>query len=190
MMNQKLCSCLAVVAFLSLAASAAAAQATSSTLTTVTPSEPGTKLTVHGTVVDEQGRPVAEAQLHITQTDASGYYTPERAMDEPNARLSGWIRSDAQGHFELHTIRPGSYPQSTRLGERDRRIPAHIHIDVDAPGYAQRKLQAVFADDPVLEEPYWQNWAASHQHPVLEVKTAEGGEEATLRISLKSSGHE
>jgi protocatechuate 3,4-dioxygenase beta subunit len=163
---------------------AGASRSTGSSLTLVAPGEPGTKLVVSGTVVDDKGRPLAGVRIHVYQTDATGRYTRERAMDEPHARLAGWLTTDAQGRFELHTIRPGGYPKAVRLGDRDRKIPAHIHMDITAPGHPERRLQAVFADDPLLTDPYWQDWVKSHGHPVLRVHQEGGTAVASLRIAL------
>jgi len=154
-------------------------------LTLCADDEPGIRLTVMGTVVDEEGRPVAGAELLVYQTDASGRYTPERPMDEPHARLSGWLRTDAEGHFEIHTIRPGGYPNPVRFGDRERKIPAHIHIDVKADGFAERRLQAVFADDPLLRDPYWQEWVSRLRQPVLELHQADDTPVARFEIVLQ-----
>ena len=172
------------------ALSAPAAQAGEGSLTLVGTAEPGTRLTLTGTVVDSKGRPLPGAELRAYQTDITGRYTRERAMDEQHARLSGRLRTDAQGRFELRTIRPGGYPQPLRLGGRERKIPAHIHIDVTAPGHARRKLQVVFADDPLLGDPYWQDWAKRFRHPVLEVGPAGAGVAATLRIALEPAARQ
>jgi protocatechuate 3,4-dioxygenase beta subunit len=151
-------------------------------LTLAAPGEPGERLSISGTVVDHSGRPVAGAGLHVYQTDASGRYTPERPMDEPHARLSGRIRTDEGGRFELRTIRPGGYAEPVRLGDRKRKIPAHIHIDVTAAGHAERRVQVVFADDPRLADPYWRNWVQRLRQPVVEVDPATGA--ASLVITL------
>jgi protocatechuate 3,4-dioxygenase beta subunit len=37
------------------------------------------------------------------------------------------MRTDAEGRFELHTIRPGRYP--------GMRIPAHVHFNLWGAGY-------------------------------------------------------
>jgi protocatechuate 3,4-dioxygenase, beta subunit len=154
-------------------------------LTLVGDPEPGQRLTVHGRVVGESGKPVAGARLHVYQTDASGRYTPDKPMDEPHARLAGWLRTDQDGRFELHTIRPGGYPKAVRLGDRERKIPAHIHIDVDADGYVPRKVQVVFSDDPRLADPYWQDWVKKQGHPVVTVSRSKDGEVADLVLSLR-----
>ena len=157
----------------------------SSSITLVGDSEPGQRLTIHGRVAGEGGKPVAGARLHIYQTDTSGRYTPDKPMDEPHARLAGLLRTDQDGRFELHTIRPGGYPKAVRLGDRDRKIPAHIHIDITADGYAPRKVQVVFSDDPLLSDPYWQDWVRTQGHPVVTVSRSKGGQAAELVLSLR-----
>jgi protocatechuate 3,4-dioxygenase beta subunit len=141
-------------------------------LTLVPAGEPGQPLVLTASVVGASGRPVAGARVHAYQTDATGVYTRERAMDEPHARLAGWVTADSAGRFELRTIRPGGYPKPLHLGDRDRHIPAHIHLDVTAPGHAERRFQAVFADDTLLADPYWKDWVRKLEQPVVQVERA------------------
>ena len=156
--------------------------AASSVLTLVTAQEPGTPLHVAGVVRDRGGKPIAGATVHVYQTDASGRYTPDKPMDEPHARLSGMVTTDVEGRFEVHTIRPGGYPQAVRLGGVDRHIPAHIHMDVSAAGHAGRQAQVVFADDPLLEDSYWREWASSLNQPIVTVETR--GQERVAHVVL------
>ncbi len=149
------------------------------------PEEPGARLVLLGSVLDRKGRPVAGARIHAYQADAAGRYTPEKPMDEPHARLSGWLTTDARGRFELRTIRPGGYPEPRFLGGRERRIPAHVHLDVSAPGYAPRKLQAVFDDDPLLGDPYWKAWVERSGHPLLALRPGGAAATASLEIRLE-----
>jgi protocatechuate 3,4-dioxygenase beta subunit len=135
-------------------------------------------------VVDEAGKPVSGARLHVYQTDATGGYTRDRPMDEPHARLTGWLATDSSGHFELTTIRPGGYPKPVPVGDRDRRIPAHIHIDLSAPGYSPRKVQVVFADDPLLTDAYWQDWVNMLHQPVVAVTNRAKVQHANLLLTL------
>jgi protocatechuate 3,4-dioxygenase beta subunit len=164
-----------------------AAPPSGSSITLVSDSEPGQRLTIHGRVTGEGGKPVASARLHIYQTDASGHYTPDKPMDEPHARLAGWLRTGKDGRFELHTIRPGGYPKAVRLGDRERKIPAHIHMDVTADGYGPRKVQVVFSDDPLLSDPYWQEWVRKQGHPVVTVSQSTAGQVALLELGLRRS---
>jgi protocatechuate 3,4-dioxygenase beta subunit len=180
--------CIAAAILFATSAVRGAVRNSESSLSIVSSDEPGTKLIVTGTVVDTQGRLLGGARLHVYQTDAGGSYTRERPTDEPHARLSGWLSTDAQGRFEFRTIRPGGYPKPVSLGGRERKIPAHIHIDVSAPAHAQRKLQAVFADDPRLADPYWKDWVNRNHYPVLAVHSVGDTEAATLEIVLQPSG--
>jgi protocatechuate 3,4-dioxygenase beta subunit len=154
-------------------------------LTLALPGEPGQRLVVSASVVDRAGAPIAGAQVHVYQTDSTGQYTRERAMDEPHARLNGRIVCDAAGRFELRSIRPGGYPKALRLGDRDRHIPAHIHMDVDASGHAGHHFQAVFADDSLLSDPYWQDWVRKLGQPVLQAKREGGVWRAELKLVLE-----
>ena len=149
-------------------------------LTLVTPAEPGTRLLALGTVQTATGQPVTGAELHVYQTDATGHYTRERPMDEPHARLSGRIKTDAKGRFEIRTIRPGGYEKPVRIGGQERKIPAHIHIDVTATGHAERRCQVVFADDPRLADLYWQDWVRRLDQPVLTSRSTDRGLTGTL----------
>jgi len=176
-----------VLAILLLASRASAGTPPDSSLNVAPADEPGARLIVSGTVVDSASRPVPGAEIHVYQTDATGAYTRERAMDERHARLSGWLKTDAHGRFELRTIRPGRYPRPLRLGDRERRIPAHIHMDVTAAGMRERRLQAVFADDPLLADPYWRDWVERLRQPVLEPQAGGDGVRATLAITLETA---
>ncbi len=156
----------------------------SSTLELAGPEEPGTRLTVSGVVRDRRGQPIPGATLHVYQTDVTGRYTKARPMDEPHARLNGRVAADTAGRFEIHTIRPGGYPMTVRAGGRDRHIPAHIHLDVRAPGRPERRLQLVFADDSLLRDPYWADWVRRLRQPVLTVRPAGKGVAGTLILTL------
>ena len=68
--------------------------------------------------------------------------------DRPGAgphswRLKGWVRTDAEGRFEFHTIRPGAYPR--------RDTAEHIHLNAllaDGRRYWADGLE--FDDDPLV----------------------------------------
>src|SRR5690349_24530200 len=81
--------------FLSTAITLAAALLTAaagpqhpSSLDIASKDEPGVRLVVHGRVVDAKGQPVAGAEIHAYQTDATGAYTREKPMDEQIGRAS------------------------------------------------------------------------------------------------------
>jgi protocatechuate 3,4-dioxygenase beta subunit len=62
--------------------------------------------------------------------------------DMRHARLFGYVKTDKDGKFELHTIKPSGYPQSDP--------PAHIHVHIDANGYRSIVTEFLFDDDDRL----------------------------------------
>jgi protocatechuate 3,4-dioxygenase beta subunit len=105
--------------------------------------EPGTPFVVSGTVFGADGRtPAAGIVLYAYQTDAQGYYRPDEKRTEP-PRLRGWVKTGADGRYELRTIRPAPYP--------NRSIPAHIHFVAWGPGVPRREIEELrFEDDPLV----------------------------------------
>jgi len=94
--------------------------------------EPGEPLIVSGTVYAADGKtPVESARLYVYHTDARGYYSQE-GNDNRRPRLRGWIKTKADGRYQFCTIKPAPYP--------GRRIPAHIHATISAPGYVEHWL--------------------------------------------------
>src|SRR5947209_3145952 len=82
------------------------------------PDEPGERLIITGQVFGPDGRtPAPGVLVYAYQTDATGLYHNDA---QRVARLHGWAKTDSEGRFEFHTVRPGAYP------ERD--IAAHVHF--------------------------------------------------------------
>ncbi len=106
------------------------AHAPESRVTMVPPGEPGEPILVRGRVVrSPDGAPIAGAVLEISHTDASGRYEPgEDAGDDDRARLFAFVRSDAEGRFELETIKPAPYPGASAGA-------AHFHFVIRADGF-------------------------------------------------------
>jgi protocatechuate 3,4-dioxygenase, beta subunit len=103
--------------------------------------EPGERLVVFGQVMAPDGNtPVAGIIVYAYQTDSTGEYHNDANRV---ARLHGWARTDAQGHYEFRTIRPAPYP--------GRSIAAHIHFHVYGAGYPlQWTEELLFAGDKFL----------------------------------------
>ncbi len=91
----------------------------------VSKDEPGKRLIVEGQVLTPDGTPAAGITVYAYNTDAAGYYGKNHKEYPP--RLYGWMKTDAEGRFELHTILPGSYP--------GMHVPAHVHFTVWGQGY-------------------------------------------------------
>lgn len=78
------------------------------------PSVSGTQLVLSGRVWTTDCQPLAGALLDFWQADDHGVY------DHDGYRLRGHQFTDANGHYRLETIVPGSYPGRTR----------HLHVRV------------------------------------------------------------
>ena len=108
----------------------------------------GKKIKVIGAVKDNDGKPVAGALVYLYHTDSRGWYAadaPHVLQDEGDirhARLFGYVKTDKEGKFELHTIKPAGYPKSD--------LPAHIHVHVSANGYRAFRTEFLFDDDERL----------------------------------------
>jgi len=117
-----------------------------STLELASDQEPGEKLLIEGTLVHVDGiTPAANVILYIHHTDANGLYSPgiDQTLGVRHGHLRGWLKTGADGHFTLRTIRPAPYP--------DRTDPAHIHIFVKEPEKNAYYIDEVqFIDDPKL----------------------------------------
>ncbi|MEP7320179.1 MAG: hypothetical protein ABI921_15590 [Panacibacter sp.] len=154
-----------------------------STGTLYTAGEPGTKIIIKGHLVNAQGKSVANASVHIFQTDSRGYYTPldsiEKKMGEPDARLFCFLKTDSNGNFQIKTIRPASYP----LQYKGKTIPQHVHNNITVQGYAAKNLQMVFDDDPSMND-YWCKWATENGYPVLKLNNHSPQRMATVEITL------
>jgi protocatechuate 3,4-dioxygenase beta subunit len=114
------------------------------TATTVPASEPGDPLVVSGRVFAPDGQhTVAGVIVYAYNTDKDGYYSPDGKVGHP--RLKGYMKTDAEGRFELRTIRPGRYP--------GMHIPAHVHFNLWGAGYpAQWTEELRFGGDSYLTE--------------------------------------
>ena len=89
---------------------------------------PGDRLTVAGTVLATDCRPLRRALLDFWQADAAGRY------DNQGYRLRGHQFTDADSRFRLETVVPGLYPGRTR----------HIHVKAQAPNGSVLTTQLYF----------------------------------------------
>jgi protocatechuate 3,4-dioxygenase beta subunit len=104
----------------------------------------GEVVLLSGRLIDEMGRPIAEAVIEIWQTDANGIYLhpndPGVANRDPNFQSYGEAVTGTDGSFNFRTIRPGFY------GGR----PEHIHVKVKLNGLELLTTQFYFAGDERL----------------------------------------
>jgi len=122
------------------------------------PDEKGDPLVFSGRVTDLDGSPVAGAELDVWHADERGYYSGF-APNIPEGNLRALVVADADGRFEITTIRPAPYqiPTDGPTGELLRAAgwhawrPAHLHLLVKAPGYRRITTQLYFAGGDWLD---------------------------------------
>jgi protocatechuate 3,4-dioxygenase beta subunit len=116
----------------------------------VTPAEPGKKITVKAGLKTAEGKPLDNALVYLYHTSDKGWYSDtgahilSREGDVRHARLFCYVKTDAEGRFEIETIQPRGYPNSD--------LPAHIHINVSKNGEHVPGVpgEFLFDDDPRL----------------------------------------
>jgi len=122
-------------------------------ITIVTPDELGLRITVHGTVTNRYGKPLAGLLIYFYHTSEKGWYSDTGVHirkyegDHRHSRLFGYLRTDAEGRFSIMTIRPNGYPGSDFAG--------HIHIQIwnkDGTYLAGIPGELQFSDDPRMTE--------------------------------------
>jgi protocatechuate 3,4-dioxygenase beta subunit len=147
-----------------------------SSVGTIAPaSEPGQRLILSGTVYGPDGAtPAPGVIVYAYQTDATGQYHNDA---QRMARLHGWAKTDAAGHYEFRTIHPGPYPGRT--------IPAHIHFHIYGGGFPLQWTEEVhFSGDKFLRSDEVQQSAAAGRFATVCAVTrdAAGVEHCTFNI--------
>ncbi len=112
-----------------------------STAILIQPDEPGQRLLIVGRIENTAGRPIAGASVTAYNTDAQGLYNPVSAgTREP--RIRGTVLTDADGRFQMLTVRPAPYPSGDE--------PAHVHFMINAPSYVMTFSDIWFEGDPLI----------------------------------------
>jgi catechol 1,2-dioxygenase len=113
---------------------------------------------LRGRVADLDGRPVAGAVLDVWQNASNRLYAIQDP-DQPTFNLRGKYTTDAEGRYEIRTIRPVSYtiPDDGPVGALLRatgRHPwraAHIHLLITASGYQPVTTEVFDSESDYLE---------------------------------------
>lgn len=77
----------------------------------------------------------------IHNTDTTGLYNP-REVKRRTPRIRATALTDAQGRYQILTVRPAAYPNGDD--------PAHVHYEVIATGYHLRYSTLWFDGDPLI----------------------------------------
>jgi protocatechuate 3,4-dioxygenase, alpha subunit len=111
----------------------------------------GTRLTLHGRVLDGEGQPVPDAVIEIWQADADGRYShPEDAESLLASKTFfgfGRISVNDQGEYRFTTVKPGSVP-----GPGEKKQAPHLEVSVFMRGLLKRLVTRVyFPGEPANE---------------------------------------
>jgi protocatechuate 3,4-dioxygenase beta subunit len=146
--------------------------------------EPGTPLTISGTVYAPDGNTrLAGVVVYGYHTDVNGVYRPDRRYDEA-PRLRGWARTDAAGHYSFKTIRPAPYPS--------RAVPAHVHFHVWGPGVPRQFVEDLkFRDDPLITPEQIAESSGRGKFATLcsPQRAPDGGQQCTFDIRVQAQSN-
>jgi catechol 1,2-dioxygenase len=121
----------------------------------------GELLVMEGRVLDEQGRPVANAMVDVWHANEKGRYSHFDPDQKPYA-LRRRIETDAEGRYRFRSFLPPGYsipPNSPTselfqaLGRHGNR-PAHIHFLVAAPGQRLLTTQVNIPGDTFIDDDF------------------------------------
>lgn len=135
----------------------------------------GEAIMIEGAITDISGKPLADAVIDIWQANAAGRYNhprdPNPASLDPD--FQGWavIRSDAKGHYQFITVKPGAYP-ATRTWVR----PPHIHFKISRRGFQTLITQMYFPHEPLNETDLLLRSKSASQQLAM-IASAEGKQE-------------
>lgn len=118
----------------------------------------GVPLSLHGRVLDVEGRPIRNAEIEIWQNGPDRLY----AVQDPSAphdHLRGAFQVDRDGAYAVLAVRPTPYsiPDDGPVGEMLRATgrgswrPAHIHVAVSAPGFRTLVTHIFDSDSDFLD---------------------------------------
>ena len=152
-----------------------------SSATFAAPTEPGERILVRGQIFQPDGvTPKPNAIVYAYHTDVTGVYNTERGAPP---RLRGWMRTDKEGRYEFHSIKPGAYPNG--------RDPAHIHFQLWGTDFPPQWNNDIHLDgDPHLTEQAYRESAAMGRFGIIRkpVKDASGVWVFVHDIRMKPNG--
>ena len=105
----------------------------------------GDRVVIRGTVRDIDGQALAGAVLDCWQNATAGFYAVQQPGEQSPENLRGVYTTDADGSYEIRTVRPVPYPIPSdgpagdllKAHGRNWMRPGHTHMWVRADGYKE-----------------------------------------------------
>jgi catechol 1,2-dioxygenase len=119
---------------------------------------PGPALFVDAVVRDQNGAPIAGAEVDVWHSSPEGFYEQQDPKQAP-MNLRGKFMTDAQGRFSFRSVKPAGYPipidgpvgDLVRATGRHHYRPAHLHFLIFKDGCKTLISQIYVNDDDRLE---------------------------------------
>src|SRR5262249_53143028 len=119
---------------------------------------PGPVLFVKAWIRDQQGRPIAAAEVDVWHSSPEGLYE-NQDPGQAEMNLRGKFTTDAEGHFNFRSVKPAGYPipidgpvgELLRAQGRHNFRPAHLHFLICKPGFKTLISQVYVNDDKYLD---------------------------------------
>jgi len=119
---------------------------------------PGPALFVNAVVRDQNGAPIAGAEVDVWHSSPEGFYEQQDPKQAP-MNLRGKFVTDAQGRFSFRSVKPAGYPipidgpvgDLVRATGRHHYRPAHLHFLIFKDGCKTLISQIYVNDDDRLE---------------------------------------
>lgn len=107
--------------------------------------DPGDRVVLRGTITDPTGAPLSGVVLDCWQSNTDGFYQVQELDGQSDFNLRGIYRTDADGRYEIRSVRPGKYPiphdgpvgALLKSNNRGWMRPGHLHTWVKHPGYKE-----------------------------------------------------
>jgi protocatechuate 3,4-dioxygenase beta subunit len=119
---------------------------------------PGPGLAVRASIEDENGRPVAGAEIDVWHSSPEGLYE-NQDPNQAEMNLRGRFVSDQAGCFDFRSVKPAGYPipvdgpvgELVRATRRHNYRPAHLHFMIYKPGFKTLISQIYVPDDEYID---------------------------------------
>lgn len=120
------------------------------------PGTPGDPCHVWGRIVGADGKPVAGAIIDVWEGAGDGFYDVQK---NNGMNLRARFRTGADGRYDLHCVRPVSYPvpndgpvgKMLVATDRHPMRPGHLHFMIQAPGHATLVTHLFAKGDPYMD---------------------------------------
>ena len=119
---------------------------------------PGPALFVDVHLKDQDGKPIAGAEVDVWHSSPEGFYE-QQDPKQAEMNLRGKFMTDGQGNFSFRSVKPAGYPipidgpvgDLVKAAGRHHYRPAHLHFLIFKEGFKTLISQIYVNDDPVLE---------------------------------------